>query len=65
MTQSDINPSKPSPRRHYAYDKFKFSDENVVTYKQTTASVTQFDDFPEQAYSVLSDHFQFHLYVSF
>lgn len=25
----------------------------------------EYDDFPEEAYSVLSDHFQFHLYVSF
>ena len=25
----------------------------------------EYDEFPEEAYSVLSDHFQFHLYVSF
>ena len=39
---------------------------------QTTASVfgtiknaDNLDEFPEEAYSYLSDHFQFHLYVSF
>ena len=54
---SDFQRPKSSDRDHTP----RGNNEGPTGSRSTPSS----DDFPEQAYQVLSDQFQFHLYVSF